>query len=53
VRTNILVINNKITPKTANILPINYYIQNSLLRIDSEPYLRYTYLALPYYTLLP
>ncbi len=52
-RTIILVINSKITPKTANILPINYYIQNSLLYIDSEPYLRYIYLVFPYYTLLP
>jgi len=53
VRTIILAVNSKITPKTANILLINHYIQNSLLRIDSEPYLRYTYLTLPYRTLLP
>jgi len=49
----ILVISSKITPKTANTLPINYYIQNNLLCIDSEPYLRYIYLVFPHRTLLP
>ncbi len=52
-KNDYIVINSKITSKTANILSINYYIQNNLLRIDSELYLRYIYLALPYRTLLP
>jgi len=49
----ILIINSKIIYKTVNILPINYYIQNNLLYIDSEFYLYYIYLVFPYYTLLP